>query len=491
MTQKIDLKPVIGLEIHVQLNTLSKMFCSCLNNSDEISPNINICPICLAHPGTLPTANSDAIEKVIKAGLALNCQISLDSEFARKSYFYPDLPKGYQISQSDKPLCKNGSFQLKERTIRIERIHLEEDTGRLIHSKEEDSSLVDFNRAGVPLMELVTKPDFQKGEEVIEFAQELQLILRYLNISSADMEKGEMRVEANVSVQPINDPHASGTKIELKNLNSFRAVREAIDYEINRQSNAIISGEELEQETRGWDGHQTILQRKKEVAQEYRYFPEPDLPPIYLNQEKINNIIQSLPEMPAAKRQRFAREYKLEEKDINILIREQDLGNYFEKSASELLLWMKNKRIDSKQLPVLMKLLANYLISDLKGQIKDSVDNSKVTPENFAELITLIFEKKLPSRMAKNLLSEMVKTGGDPSQIMADSDISQIDNNKDVELLVAKIISENDKAVSDYLKGKTAVLQFLVGQLMIATKGSIEPDMAKKIMKEKLAKISS
>ncbi len=490
MFQKIDLKPVIGLEIHVQLNTLSKMFCSCPNNSDETSPNVNVCPICLAHPGTLPTANFSAVEKVIKAGLALNCKISLSSEFARKSYFYPDLPKGYQISQAEKPLCQNGSFQLKKSTIRIERIHLEEDTGRLIHSEKENSSLVDFNRAGVPLMELVTKPDFQKGEEVIEFAQELQLILRYLDISSADMEKGQMRVEANVSVQPINDPHASGVKVELKNLNSFKSVKDAIDYEIKRQSDIIVSGEKLDQETRGWDGFRTVLQRKKEVAQEYRYFPEPDLPPIHLNQEKLDKLFQSLPEMPQAKRKRFAEEYKLEEKDINILVREQDLGSYFEKSASELLSWMKDKKIDSKQFPALIKLLVNYLITDLRGQTKGSLDESKVTPENFSELITLIFDKKLPSRMAKDLLSEMIKTGGDPSQIMTKKNLFQMKDEKDIKSLVAKIITENDKAISDYLKGKTAALKFLVGQLMSATKGSVDPETAKKVIEEEIKKIN-
>ncbi|PIP22007.1 MAG: Asp-tRNA(Asn)/Glu-tRNA(Gln) amidotransferase GatCAB subunit B, partial [Candidatus Nealsonbacteria bacterium CG23_combo_of_CG06-09_8_20_14_all_39_25] len=288
-------KPIVGLEAHVELNTRSKMFCSCLNNPDERHPNVNICEICTAQPGSLPVINREAVRKTIKTGLALNCQIPEYSKFDRKNYFYPDLPKGYQISQYDKPLCVGGHLEINGKKIRIRRVHLEEDTGRLVHPEGTDYSLVDFNRAGIPLMELVTEPDITSAKEARKFAEELQLILRYLDVSEADMEKGEMRVEVNISLlREIPNPKSQipklGTKVEIKNLNSFRAVEKGIEYEIKRQAGVLESGKKVIQETRGWDDirGETVSQREKEEAHDYRYFPEPDLPPLHISAELID-----------------------------------------------------------------------------------------------------------------------------------------------------------------------------------------------------------
>src|SRR3990167_1819131 len=308
--------PTIGLEIHAELKTQSKMFCSCKNDPAEQHPNINVCPICLAHPGTLPVANKDAINKVIRVGLALGCTISEHSKFDRKNYFYPDLPKGYQISQYDMPFCKGGKLTVGEKDIYITRVHLEEDTGRLAHPVGAEYSLVDFNRAGVPLMELVTEPDITSSQEASAFAQELQLILRYLGASDADMEKGQMRVEANISVRPQGQKKL-GTKMEVKNLNSFRAVEGAIEYEIQRQTGALEQGDNIIQETRGWDDVKgtTYSQREKESAHDYRYFPEPDLPPFQFSKKEIESLEAQLPEFPQQRRKRLLEEYGLSGKE--------------------------------------------------------------------------------------------------------------------------------------------------------------------------------
>src|SRR3989344_2037104 len=288
-------QPTIGLEIHVELKTKSKMFCSCFNDPDEKQPNINVCPICMGHPGTLPVINEEAVKKVIKTGLALNSSIPENSKFDRKNYFYPDLPKGYQISQYDEPLCKGGFLTVDGRKIDITRVHLEEDTGKLIHPAGTEYSLVDFNRAGIPLMELVTEPDITSAKEAKRFAEELRLILRYLGVSDADMEKGEMRVEANIS---LGDGKKLGTKVEIKNLNSFRSVEYGINYEIERQGKILKAGKKIVQETRGWDAAKevTVTQRIKEAAHDYRYFPEPDLPPLQFTPEEVKKIKAKIPE---------------------------------------------------------------------------------------------------------------------------------------------------------------------------------------------------
>ncbi len=481
----MNYKPTIGLEMHIELNTKSKMFCSCPNDSEEKQPNKNICPICMGHPGTLPVINRDAVKKVIKTGLALDCQIPEYSKFDRKNYFYPDLPKGYQISQYDLPFCKEGYLDLatsdKEqatRKIRIRRVHLEEDTGKLIHQK--GYSLVDFNRAGIPLMELVTEPDIKQAEEARKFAEELQLILRYLDISNADPEKGELRVEVNISLS--SDDKKLGTKVEIKNLNSFRAVEKAIEYEIERQVKALNAGKKIIQETRGWDDAReiTVSQREKEEAYDYRYFPEPDLPPLYFKKEDIFEIRRMIPELPEQKRKRFKREYEIDEKSIEIFVRNKNLGDYFEKVISEF-----EPRLSHGKLSNLIKLASNYLISDLQGLLKRALvssDKFLITPENFSEFINLIHSGKISSKIAKIVLEEMFKTGADPSNIIKDKNLGLISDEMEIEKIVRSVISKNPKAASDFKQKKENAIQFLIGQVMKETKGRANPQLAREML---------
>ena len=493
-------KPILGLEVHVELKTKSKMFCSCPNDPDEKRPNVNVCPICMGHPGTLPVINREAVNKVIKTGLALNCQIPEYSKFDRKNYFYPDLPKGYQISQYDMPFCKDGYLEIDGRKIHIRRVHLEEDTGKLIH--QDNYSLVDFNRAGIPLMELVTEPDIRSAGEARKFAEELQLILRYLGVSEANMEKGQMRVEVNISLIPTNsstndannireisdqiraDLRRLGTKVEIKNLNSFRSVEKSIDYEIVRQTEVLENGEKIIQETRGWDDAKgkTISQREKEEAFDYRYFPEPDLPPLHFKEEEVEKIKASLTELPRKRRERFKREYNLDEKSIEIFVQNKKLGEYFEKVISEL-----EPRLLPEKLSRLIKLATNYLITDLQNLLKEKVipiDNLLITPENFSEFISLIEKGKISSKIAKIVLAEMFRTGADPSNIIEEKGISLIENEDEIKTIIEKVILENQKAVDDFKQGKKNSLQFLIGKVMSETEGRASPKAVKKILEK-------
>ena len=477
--------PTIGLEVHIELRTKTKMFCSCLNDPDERHPNVNICPTCTGQPGSLPVINKEAVRKTIKTGLALNCKISEYSQFDRKNYFYPDLPKGYQISQFYYPLCKNGFLEIEGKKIRIREIHLEEDTGSLIHEK--DYSLVNFNRAGLPLMELTTEPDINSAKEARHFAEELHLILHYLNVSDADMEKGQMRIEANVSLRKKKG--VLGTKVEIKNLNSFRAVERAIEYEIKRQRELLEKGKKVIQETRGWNEAKgiTVSQREKEFAQDYRYFPEPDLPPLRITPELINEIKAEIPELPQQKRERFAKEYNLDEKSVEIFVYNKDLGEYFEKVISEL-----PPNLAKDNLSKLIKLASNYIITDLQGLLKSasvSGEDFLIIPENFAQFITLIFEGKISSKIAKMVLEEMFKIGADPSHIIEEKGLVQITNEAEIEKIVKEVISKNQKAVEDFKKGKTNAFQFLIGQVMAITKGKANPEIVNKILKETLTKL--
>lgn len=486
----VKLQPTIGLEIHVELKTKSKMFCNCPNDPNEQRPNINICPICTGQPGVLPVANEEAIERVIKTGLSLNCQISECSKFDRKNYFYPDLPKGYQISQLYEPFCLKGFLKIDRKKIRIREVHLEEDTGRLIHNEKEDSSLVDFNRSGVPLMELVTEPDIKSAEEARKFAEELQLILRYLNVSDADMEKGQMRIEVNIS---LGIGKKMGTKVEIKNLNSFRAVEKGIEYEIRRQKETLEAGGKVIQETRGWQEGKgiTVSQRTKEEAHDYKYFPEPDLPPFHFNEKIIQGIKVKIPELPQQKRERFKKEYKLANKEIEIFTQNKDLGEYFEKVNSELKDWINSVKRERK-IPVdeqkrLAQLCVNYLLTDLQFLLKGtpfSEEKLSITPENFAELIAMIHIGKISSKIGKTILPEMFKTGGDPSQILKEKGLTQITDGAEIEKKAKEVIIKNQKAVEDYKKGKETSLQFLIGQLMKETKGTVHPQKAAEILKE-------
>jgi aspartyl-tRNA(Asn)/glutamyl-tRNA(Gln) amidotransferase subunit B len=478
-------KPTIGLEIHAELKTESKMFCSCANDPNERRPNVNICPICMGHPGTLPVINEQAVKKVIKTGLALNSQIPERSKFDRKNYFYPDLPKGYQISQYDMPLCKGGFLEINKRKIQITRIHLEEDTGSLVHPKGYDYSLVDFNRAGRPLMELVTEPDLHSAQEARNFAEELQLILKYLGVSDADMEKGQMRVEVNIS---LGEKNKLGTKVEIKNLNSFRAVEKGVEYEIKRQTEILERGEKVKLETRGWhDAKQiTLSQREKEGSRDYRYFPEPDLPMLRVGNEiDVDEIKKEIPELPQQRRERFKKEYGLDEKSIEVFTQNKNLGNYFEKVISELRNWIKIKKLKFSR--NLIKLTSNYIINELGGigakfQILSSEFSKKITPENFAEFITLIEQGKISSKIAKMVLLEMFETSADPSHIIEEKKLIQLTNETEIEKVVKQVISKNSKPVEDYKKGKQNALQFLVGKVMAETRGKAKPEIVCKIL---------
>jgi aspartyl-tRNA(Asn)/glutamyl-tRNA(Gln) amidotransferase subunit B len=477
-------KTTIGLEIHVELKTKSKMFCSCSNNALEKTPNTNICPVCMGHPGTLPVINEEAVNKVAKTGLALRGKISENSKFDRKNYFYPDLPKGYQISQYDLPISQGGFLKIGDKEIRITRVHLEEDTGRLVHPVGEKYSLVDFNRAGIPLMELVTEPDISSAEEARKFAQELQLILRYLNVSDADMEKGQMRVEANISV---SETKALGTKVEIKNLNSFRAVEKGIEYEVKRQEEVLTKGKKVVQETMGWDDAkgQTYSQRLKEEAHDYRYFPEPDLPPLHFTALEIKELAASLPELPQARRERLKKEYRLLDQEAEMFIGNKSLAEYFEKVVSEF-----DPRLSQDQLFGLIKLAVNYLTSDLQGLLRgNSINQSfKITPENFAEFIALILQGQISSKIAKVVLVEMFETGADPSNIIEAKGLVQIVDEKELEKIIAEIISKNKPAVDDYKKGKETAVQFLIGQIMAQTKGKANPKTAQDVLLQLLTK---
>lgn len=464
-------QPTIGLEIHAEVKTKNKMFCFCLNNPIETIANKNICPICLVHPGCLPIINKEAVEKVVKLGLALEGKINPFCYFDRKSYFYPDLPKGFQISQYEKPLVINARLN----GVRIRRIHLEEDTGRLIHSVFEDKSFtfVDFNRAGVPLLELVTEPDFKSADDVLSFVKDLQLILKYLEISEADMEKGQMRIEVNLSLD-------YGTKVELKNINSFKAVYDAINYEINRQRKILLQGGKIIQETRGFNSDLKITesQRLKEEAHDYRYFREPDLPPLDLSFLNLEYIRKTLIELPKAKKERFIKEYNLKENDVDLIIEDKKLADYLEKVISEYNFFSKDKNYD---------LIINYLLTDLRSLMlegKIDFDRLKIKPEHFAHLIYLLKSNQLNSRLAKDILKEMFFSGLDPTQIMKEKNLRVIKNENDLELIIKEVIEENEKAVLDYKKGKVNALKFLIGKIMALTKGQAEPEVLEKLLKK-------
>ncbi|TSC52263.1 MAG: aspartyl-tRNA(Asn)/glutamyl-tRNA (Gln) amidotransferase subunit B [Parcubacteria group bacterium LiPW_41] len=472
--------PTIGLEIHMIVKTKTKMFCACPNSFEDGNPNTNVCPICLGHPGTLPVANEEAVRAAVKLGLALNGTIATKSHFDRKSYFYPDLPKGYQISQYDEPFVSKGILN----GIRVTRVHLEEDAGRLLHDiagKKDNATYVDYNRAGSPLLELVTEPDVKNAEEAVSFAKELQRIVRYLGISDADMEKGQMRVEANISISKKTGE--LGTKVEVKNINSFRAVHDAIEFELVRQEEVLESGGKIVQETRGWNDVKKITesQRSKESAHDYRYFPEPDLAPIDLTLWNIEEMKRELPELPEAKRVRFVEQYGISRELAEALIEQKTWADYFENAASELRTEEKTANIS---------LLANYLMSDLKGILNtkgSDIQDIKITSENFADLVRLVDEGKLSSRLAKDMLVKMFETGEDPEVLMKEGGIRVIGGEDELIPIVQEIVSKNPKAVEDYKNGKMNSVQFLVGQGMARTKGQASPDVLRALFEKKLS----
>lgn len=497
---------IIGLEIHAELKTRTKMFCDSLNDSDEKHPNVNVCPVCLGHPGTLPVINKVAIQKLMRVGLALNCKIANSStggsKFDRKNYFYPDLPKGYQISQFDLPLCSDGWLDVGGKKIRVQRIHMEEDTGRLLHTESsstvlgQPASLVDFNRAGVPLMELVTQPDLKSAEEVMKFTKELQLILRYLDASDADMEKGQMRVEVNISIKKVGEEKL-GTKVEIKNINSINAASRAVDYEIKRQAEILESGNKIIQETRGWDDtkDKTFSQRLKEGSADYRYFPEPDLPPLRFGETEIEEIKLGLPELPVQRRLRFKEQYALNDSQIEIFTIAKNLGNYFENITSELDSWDNLKHInrpEAEHKHKLYNLAADYLITEfpplfqMTGLEINDLAGIKITPAAFGELVARIFHQEISSSAAKTVLKEMFETGLTPGQIIESKNLTQVSDTTELLKAVELIISKNTKATEDYRKGKKEVIKFLVGQVMATTKGKANPQVVQTLLENML-----
>jgi aspartyl-tRNA(Asn)/glutamyl-tRNA(Gln) amidotransferase subunit B len=487
----MNLIPVIGLEIHVQLKTKSKMFCSCKNVLGDAEPNTAICPICMGYPGTLPVPNEQAITWTQLAGAALGCELGVDSKFDRKSYFYPDLPKGYQISQYDKPFCLKGEFTIvvngEERKIGITRIHLEEDAAKNAHSKDGKSTLVDYNRAGTPLMEIVTEPDIKTPEEARIFLQELQRVMRTLRISDADMEKGQMRCDANISLK-LASHSTLHPKTEVKNINSFRFVEKALAYEISRQTKAWEREEIPGNATRGWDSEtgKTVAQRSKEEAADYRYFPEPDIPPFHFSQEQLQQIAKQLPELPWEARERFMKEFGVSAQQAELLIQEKQLANFFEETASEIAELDKEQvGVAPSEESVLIQLAANIILHELRNMVEEQ-EKLNISPENFAELVVLVKQGKLGSNQVAPMLAEMQKTGGDPDAIMQNLGLEQVSDSGKLGTVIQEVISENPDVVAKIKAGKEAGLQFLMGQVMAKTKGKANPEVVMKMLKESI-----
>ena len=467
---------IIGMEVHAQVLTKSKMFCGCSAAYASAPPNTHVCPVCLALPGVLPVINSQAVEATVRAGLALNCDIPAFCKFDRKNYPYPDLPKGYQISQYDYPFCIGGWLEIESdgnaKRIGIRRVHLEEDTAKLIH--QGDSSLIDYNRAGVPLMEIVTKADIRTADEAWQYLTGLHTILRYLGVSTADMEKGAMRCEANVSVRPVGREEF-GTKVEVKNLNSFRSVRQAIDYEIERQSRVLDQGGQVHQVTMGWDEeqHKTVFQRSKEFAEDYRYFPEPDLPPIELDSAYIEGLRHGLPELPDAKRRRFVQDYGIKPDDAAVLVQERPVADFFEATT----------RAAGQN--IAPQMAANWIVGDVFAQLREQgvgLEESKLTPKTLGELLTLISKRTINATVGKQVLAEILANGGAPSAIVARQGLTQISDRAQLKQIATQVIASNPKPVAQYLAGEAKVLGFLIGQVMRATKGKANVQVVRQIL---------
>ncbi len=470
--------PTIGLEIHAELKTLTKMFCGCKNDPDEEKPNVNICPVCMAHPGALPVLNKKAIENVIKVGLAVNGEIADFAEFDRKNYFYPDIPKGYQISQYKYPIVSGGHLA----GFDITRVHLEEDTANNKHDRG-DFSLIDFNRSGVPLMELVTEPrTFENAKEAVfgatKFAEELQLMLWYLGVSEANMEKGEMRVEANISIS--SDLKKLGVKVEVKNLNSFRSVERAIKYELDRmtQLQEESKGNEIAQETRGWDEakQKTFSQRKKESSEDYRYFPEPDLPKLKLHEAfNLEKMKKELPELPTQKRVRYKKDFGIKNEDIESFMNDPELAKWFEETTSLL-----NK--DKEKIKLASSLITNDYIGIKK--IKPNIKFPKT--KNFSELVYMFSNAEISSRATKDIFSMILENDESPMKIAKEKNLLQRNDEGALKTIAQKIVDVNPKVVADYKRGKEQALMSLVGQIMKETKGSANPTVTKQILTDLL-----
>ncbi len=477
---------VIGLEVHVELSTNSKAFCGC-STQFGAEPNTNICPVCLGLPGALPVINWEMVRRAIKAGLALNCNISKYSKFDRKNYYYPDLPKAYQISQYDMPIASNGYLEIvkKDGTIKrigVKRLHMEEDAGKLLHLTktgqigDAESSLVDYNRAGVPLIEIVSEPDIRTSEEAYLYLTSLKSIMRYLDVSDCNMEEGSLRCDANISVRKKGDEKL-GVKVEIKNMNSFKNVQKALDYEAQRQIKMMESGERIIQETRLWDTNKemTFSMRSKEESHDYRYFPEPDLPPLEISSVEIDEIKKEIPELPQEKFKRFIKEYGLPEYDASVLTADREISLFYE---------------DAVKVSKDFKLTSNWIMTELLRKMNDekveSVNKTRITPDNLGKLILLIKNGTISGKIAKTVFDEMFKSGLEPDVIVKDKGLTQITDTREIEAIIDKVINANQDLVNEIKAGKEKALGFLTGQIMKETRGKANPQMVNEILRKKI-----
>ncbi len=475
-------EPVIGLEVHAQLLTASKIFCGCSTRFGD-APNDNTCPVCMGFPGVLPVLNKRVVEFAIRLGLATHCEIARYSRFARKNYFYPDLPKGYQISQYELPLCEHGFLDIDvgegKKRIRLTRIHMEEDAGKNIHDVRGDYSLVDLNRTGVPLLEIVSEPDIRSAAEAGSYLRSLRAILQYLEVSDGNMEEGSFRCDANVSVRPMGAKEL-GTKVEIKNLNSFKAVEKAIDSEIERQIETLADGGKLVQETRLWDADREVTRsmRSKEFAHDYRYFPDPDLLPLAVEEKWIDEIRASLPELPTAREDRFVAEYGLPRYDAQVLTARRDVADYFETAV----------KIHRNP-----KAISNWVMGDIFRVIKEKklddalrIADWPVPAERLAAMIKMIDEGKISGKIAKTLFSEMLASGAAPEAIVREKGLEQVSDTASIETAIDQVLAANAKAVADYRGGNEKSFGFFVGQVMKATRGKASPQVVNELLKKKL-----
>ncbi len=480
-----EYEAIVGMEVHAQLSTKSKMFCGCDADVFAAEPNTHVCPVCLGMPGVLPVINRRAVEQAIMVGLALHCDIAETAVFSRKNYFYPDLPKAYQISMYDFPLCVDGWIEIEDpagldgavKRIRIRRVHLEEDTAKSFHAGEH--SLVDFNRSGLPLMEIVTEPDIRTPEEARRYLVKLRTILRYLGVSTGDMEKGAMRCEANISLRPL---HAEkfGTKVEVKNLNSFRSVKQALEYESERQAEVLDAGSVVRQVTMGWDERhgRTVEQRSKETSEDYRYFPEPDLPPLCISRAWIEEIPSRLPELPGAKRQRFVAKYDLPDADAAVLADDRDVAAYFEAAV-----------LVAQEMGVAPKVVANWMTGELFRLLKAEnleLGEVQVAPGALAGLVSLVEKGTITANSAKIVLAEMSATGRPADEIVKEKGLAQVSDEAALAEIVDGILAANSEQVERYRAGKETLLQWFVGQVMRATRGKANPQVVGELLRQKL-----
>ncbi len=485
LAKAVEYEAIIGLESHIQLQTASKMFCRCSADYVNAEPNSHVCPICLGMPGVLPVINSKAIEYIVRLGMALNCEIPEYSKFDRKNYFYPDLVKGYQISQFDLPVCVNGWLEIEvegqKKRIGITRIHMEEDTGKLMHMSSpegQDYTLVDYNRCGVPLVECVSEPDISTPAEAAAYLTKLRQIVRWLGIGSGNMNEGAMRCDANVSIMP-KGTKVFGTKIEVKNMNSIQAVHDAIAFEIPRQAEELAAGHVLKQQTRGWDDVKqvTVFQRLKEGSSDYRYFPEPDLPPLQLTAEYRDKIRAALPELPDARRARFLQDYGLTAYDAEILTSTRATAEWFEAALGDT------------RTPARAKAVTNWILNELFARLKEGgveLSEVKIQPAQLAGLIELVEKGTITPKTAKEVFEEMFNSGREAEAIVQEKGLAAISDEGAITAIVEKVIADNPKAVADYQAGKEASLNFLIGGVMKATQGKASKDLVTKLLKARL-----